>query len=149
MTLTEKVAYLKGLAEGLNLDKDAKETKLFEAMFDILEDMALTVNDIDEDLAAVEELVDCIDEDLDELEDIIYDDECDCDCGCSCDDDFDCDCGDELYEVECPSCGEAIYLDESMFDEEYIECPECGEKLELDIDFEDCDCDCDCCGDED
>ena len=84
MTLTEKVAYLKGLAEGLNLDKDAKETKLFEAMFDILEDMALTVNDIDEDLAAVEELVDCIDEDLDELEDIIYDDECDCDC-----------CGDE------------------------------------------------------
>jgi DNA-directed RNA polymerase subunit RPC12/RpoP len=151
MTLTEKVAYLKGLAEGLNLDKDAKETKLFEAMFDILEDMALTVNDIDEDLAAVEELVDCIDEDLDELEDIIYDDDCDCDCGCGCDDDFDCDCGDELYEVECPSCGEAIYLDESMFDEEYIECPECGEKLELDIDFEDCDCDCDCdcCDDED
>ena len=96
MTLTEKVAYLKGLAEGLNLDKDAKETKLFEAMFDILEDMALTVNDIDEDLAAVEELVDCIDEDLDELEDIIYDDDCDCDCGCGCDDDFDCDCGDEL-----------------------------------------------------
>lgn len=149
MTLTEKVAYLKGLAEGLNLDKDAKETKLFEAMFDILEDMALTVNDIDEDLAAVEELVDCIDEDLDELEDIIYDDDCDCDCGCGCDDDFDCDCGDELYEVECPSCGEAIYIDESMFDEEYIECPECGEKLELDIDFEDCDCDCDCCDDED
>ena len=149
MTLTEKVAYLKGLAEGLNLDKDAKETKLFEAMFDILEDMALTVNDIDEDLAAVEELVDCIDEDLDELEDIIYDDDCDCDCGCGCDDDFDCDCGDELYEVECPSCGEAIYLDESMFDEEYIECPECAEKLELDNDFEDCDCDCDCCDDED
>jgi hypothetical protein len=149
MTLTEKVAYLKGLAEGLNLDKDAKETKLFEAMFDILEDMALTVNDIDEDLAAVEELVDCIDEDLDELEDIIYDDDCDCGCGCDCDDDFDCDCGNELYEVECPSCGEAIYLDESMFDEEYIECPECGEKLELDIDFEDCDCDCDCCDDED
>ncbi len=148
MTLTEKVAYLKGLAEGLNLDKDAKETKLFEAMFDILEDMALTVNDIDEDLAAVEELVDCIDEDLDELEDIIYDDDCDCGCGCDCDDDFDCDCGNELYEVECPSCGEAIYLDESMFDEEYIECPECGEKLELDIDFEDCDCDCDCCDDE-
>lgn len=147
MTLTEKVAYLKGLAEGLNLDKDAKETKLFEAMFDILEDMALTVNDIDEDLAAVEELVDCIDEDLDELEDIIYDDEDDyCDCGC-------CDDEEELYEVECPSCGEAIYLDESMFDEEYIECPECGEKLELDIDFEDCDCDCDCgcdcCDDED
>ncbi|MBR6552757.1 MAG: hypothetical protein IKT89_07955 [Clostridia bacterium] len=159
MTLTEKVAYLKGLAEGLNLDENAKETKLFNAMFDILEEMALTVNEIDEDLATVEEYVECIDEDLDELEEFIYDDECDCGCGCG----SDCDCGcqeglpctcgccdddDELYEVECPSCGEAIYLDESMFDEEYIECPECGEKLELDIDFEDCDCDCSCCEDD-
>ncbi len=144
MTLTEKVAYLKGLAEGLNLDKDAKETKLFEAMFDILEEMALTVNEIDEDLAAVEEYVDSIDEDLDELEAFIYDEDEDDFCDC---------CDDEMYEVECPSCGEAIYLDESMFDEDYIECPECGEKLELDIDFDDCDCGCDCgcdcCDDED
>jgi DNA-directed RNA polymerase subunit RPC12/RpoP len=146
MTLTEKVAYLKGLAAGLDLDKDTKEAKIFDAMFDILEDMALTISDIDEDLSACEDLVDAIDEDLDELEEYIFDDEDfddDCDC-CCCDD-------EELYEVECPSCGEAIYLDESMFDEEYIECPECGEKLELDIDFEDCDCDCDCdcCDDED
>lgn len=143
MTLTEKVAYLKGLAAGLDLDKDSKETKIFEAMFDILEDMALTVSDIDEDLSTVEDLVDAIDEDLDELEEYIY---CDED-----EDDF-CCCGDEddLYEVECPSCGEEIYLDDEMLDEEFIECPACGEKLELDIDFDDCDCDCGCdCCDED
>lgn len=140
MTLTEKVAYLKGLAAGLDLDKESKEAKIFEAMFDILEDMALTVSDIDEDLSAVEDLVDAIDEDLDELEEYIYcdeDDDC-CDC-CDCED-------DELYEVECPSCGEEIYLDDEMLDEEFIECPACGEKLELDIDFDDCcDCGCDCC----
>ena len=141
MTLTEKVAYLKGLAEGLDLDKDTKEAKLFDAIFDILEDMALTVSDIDEDLSACEDLVDAIDEDLDELEEYIFceDDDCDCfddDC-CCCDD-------DELYEVECPLCGEEILLDEEMLDEEVIECPGCGEKLELDIDFVDCDCDCDC-----
>ena len=68
MTLTEKVAYLKGLAAGLDLDKESKEAKIFDAMFEILEDMALTVTDIDEDLSSVEELVDAIDEDLDELE---------------------------------------------------------------------------------
>ena len=141
MTLTEKVAYLKGLAEGLDLDKDTKEAKLFDAIFDILEDMALTVSDIDEDLSACEDLVDAIDEDLDELEEYLFceDDDCDCfddDC-CCCDD-------DELYEVECPLCGEEILLDEEMLDEEVIECPGCGEKLELDIDFDDCDCDCDC-----
>lgn len=125
MTLTEKVAYLKGLAEGMNLDKDAKETKLFECVVDILEDMAGTVTELDEDLAEVEDYVDEIDEDLGDVESLVYDDECDC-----C-------CGDETYEVECPSCGETIYLDDAMLDEECIECPSCGEKLELDIDFGD------------
>lgn len=148
MTLTEKVAYLKGLAEGLDLNKDTKEAKIFEAMFDILEDMALTINDIDEDLSACEDLVDAIDEDLDELEEYIFDedyDEFDDDCDCCCCDD------DELYEIECPLCGEEIILDYDMLDEEVIECPGCGEKLELDVEFDDCDCDCDCgcCDDED
>ncbi len=142
MTLTEKVAYLKGLAAGLDLDKDSKETKIFEAMFDILEDLALTVSDIDEDLAEVEDFVDELDEDLADIEEYVYCEEDD-DC-CCCDD-------EELYEVECPSCGEEIYLDDEMLDEEFIECPACGEKLELDIEFDDCDCgcdDCDCCNDD-
>ncbi len=145
MTLTEKVAYLKGLAEGLNLDENAKETKLFNVMVDILEEMALSINDIDEDLAAVEELADCLDADLCDLEDIIYDEECDCDCDCDCcdDDDCDCCCGDELYAIDCPSCGEEIYLDEEVFDEGFLDCPACGETLELDFVPEDCDCDCD------
>lgn len=147
MTLTEKVAYLKGLAAGLDLDKDTKEAKIFDAMFDILEDMALTISDIDEDLSACEDLVDAIDEDLDELEEYIFEDEDfydDDDC-CCCDD-------EELYEIECPLCGEEILLDDEMLDEEIIECPGCGERLELDIDFDDCECDCDCgcdCCDED
>ena len=62
MTLTEKVAYLKGLAEGLNLSKETPEGKIIAAMMDILDDMALTVADlcdqvdaIDEDLELVEE----------------------------------------------------------------------------------------------
>ena len=147
MTVSEKVAYIKGLAEGLDLDKDTKEAKLFEAMFDILEDMALTISDIDEDLSACEDLVDAIDEDLDELEEYIFEDEDFYD-----DDDDCCCCDEELYEVECPLCGEEILLDDEMLDEEIIECPGCGERLELDIDFDDCDCDCDCgcdCCDED
>lgn len=126
MTLTEKVAYLKGLAAGLELDKDAKETKIFEAIFDILDDLSLTVSDMDEDLSNVQELVDMIDKDLDDVESVVYDDD-----ECCCDDD------DEMYEVECPSCGEKIYLDEDMLDEDFIECPSCGEKLELDMDLDD------------
>ena len=36
MEISEKVAYLKGLAEGLNLDTDSKEGKLIAAIIDVL-----------------------------------------------------------------------------------------------------------------
>ena len=42
MTISEKVAYLKGLAEGLNIDIDkSKEGKLITVMIDILDDDTL------------------------------------------------------------------------------------------------------------
>ena len=34
MTVTEKVAYLKGLAEGLGIEEDSKEGKLLKAVMD-------------------------------------------------------------------------------------------------------------------
>ena len=37
MEISEKVAYLKGLAEGLNLDTDSKEGTLIAAIIDVLE----------------------------------------------------------------------------------------------------------------
>ena len=41
MEITEKVAYLKGLAEGMELDTGKKEGKLLSAIIDVLEDIAL------------------------------------------------------------------------------------------------------------
>ena len=40
MEILEKVAYMKGLAEGLGLDGQTKEGKLLTVMMDILDDMA-------------------------------------------------------------------------------------------------------------
>ena len=40
MELFEKVAYLKGLAEGLALDTETKEGKLIAAIIDVLDDMS-------------------------------------------------------------------------------------------------------------
>ena len=141
MTVTEKVAYLKGLVEGLDFDKDDKETKVINAVLDVLEDLALAVSDLDDEMALVTEQLDEVDEDLAELEDIFYD-ECD-DCDCDCDDC--CDCDEDMYEVECPSCGEVIYFDGEIIEDGEAECPNCGESLEFDLEF---DCDCDCCEDE-
>ena len=142
MTVTEKVAYLKGLAEGLALDAAKPETKIINAMLDVLDELALTVTDLEDGMDLISEQLDAVDEDLDELESFVYEELDDCDC---CDDD-DCDCGccgddEEYYDVECPSCGEVICVDGEILDEGSINCPNCNELLEFEID---CDCDCDC-----
>ena len=48
MELMEKVAYLKGLMNGMELDPDKKETKLFNAILDTLDEMASTVTALEE-----------------------------------------------------------------------------------------------------
>ena len=53
MNLTEKVAYLKGLMDGMEIDLETKEGKLFAAIADVLEDLALSVSDLDDDFAGL------------------------------------------------------------------------------------------------
>lgn len=154
MTLSEKISYIRGLADGLELDNDKKEVKVLNAIIDLLDDMALAVESTEELYDELVEQVDAIDEDLTTLEDDFYDD-CDCDC-CDCDDcDDDCDCCDcyddeeAYYEVTCGKCEEQICVSEDVLLEGEITCPNCGELLEFDFSGlcdDDCDCDC-CCGD--
>ena len=140
MNISEKVAYIKGLAEGLNLDDTTKEGKLLSAIIDILDDVAVEIDDIEDTVVDMAEQLDAVDEDLASIEEIIYEDDED-------EDDDDCCCceDDEVYEVECPACHDVIYLDEDMLDQEGIDCPNCGTPLEFDFD---CCCDDDdcCCG---
>lgn len=138
MTITEKVAYLKGLAEGLALDEAKPETKIIKAMMDVLDDIALTVSDLEDGMDLLSEQLDAVDEDLDELEGYVYEDLDDCCCDDCCDEDDE----EEYYDVECPSCGEVICVDRDILEEGSINCPKCNELLEFEID-----CDCDCCDD--
>lgn len=130
MALSEKVAYLKGLAEGLALDTETKEGKLINAIIDILEDVAYDIEDIEENALDLAEEIDAISADLGDVEEIVYDEYDDED-----DDDDERDDEDEMYSVVCPSCNEEIVVDEDILDLGEIECPNCGEKLEFD--FED------------
>ncbi len=141
MTITEKTAYLKGLLEGLKIDENTNEGKLLAALVDTVNDLALEIADIQEqtdaindELDGIEESLDAfdkefdsIDEDLDEIYDIL--DGCDCMSG---DDYSDEDEDDEYYEVECPTCGEKIVLDDDLLAEGGMKCPACGEELEFD-----------------
>ena len=113
MTISEKVAYVKGLAEGLGVDKEEKTGKIISEMLAILSDVADKLDGVKDDCENLKQYVEEIDEDLEVLEDEVYgdgdcccdddccDDDCcddyeddDCGCGCGCEDDDDCDCCD-------------------------------------------------------
>ena len=112
MTLKEKVAYIKGLSDGLNLDTNTAEGKILAAMMDLLEDMASDIEDIEESIDYLGDYVEEVDKDLGELEEFCYEDDCDC---CDCDN-CDCDCDD----CDCLAC-----LDEEFeFDDEDEEAEE-------------------------
>ena len=145
MTLTEKVAYLKGLMEGLNMNKDTAEGKVLCAMADILEDMSTSVVDLEDSMAEAQGYLDELDDDLADVEDIVYDDEDDDDYYDDDDDDEDFIDDDDFIEVECPYCGETVYFDDSV-DPDDIVCPACNESFSCICDECDGGCDdCDAC----
>ena len=141
MTLSERAAYIKGLAEGMELDTASKEGKVIAALIELCSDMAEEIAALDERVDTVHAYCEELDEDLGEVEELLLeDDDCDCDdCDCCCCDDdcdCDCDCDEEYFEVECPSCGETVCFDSSI-DPEELTCPACGEKFECLIAEED------------
>lgn len=125
--ISEKVAYLDGLMEGLNL-KDDKYAKLFSAIVDTLDVIAEEISDHEDILDDLEDSVDEIFENLDEYDEILFDEDYDED-----DPDYDPDdIDDDFFEVVCPNCGETIYFDEDMLDSpDGLICPNCNEPVEL------------------
>ena len=140
MTNSERASYIRGLMDGLELDPKAKETKVLNAMVELLDDLCLSMEELEDGFAELGEQVDEIDEDLGTLEEDYYD--LDGECGCHCHDDED-DFDDAMFEVTCPNCGDTIELNDEMLEEGSIVCPGCGETLEFDFDDDD-DCGCGC-----
>ena len=150
MSLKEKVAYLKGLAEGLGFDDESKEGKLFSALIDTISDMAEEIQELSDNALDIGEELDAISDDLADVEEFLFDDDFDEDDEFSFgdfddeddDDDDECDCafcsgGDFSYQIECPKCGVAIELSESDLANGSASCASCGEELDLDFDDED------------
>ena len=141
MGVSEKVAYLKGLAEGLGLDAESKEGKLFAAIIDVLDEMAEEILDLEEEMADIEEGLDAVSDDLSEVEETLYELEDEFDDDDDEDEEYDdegFDFGDEdstIYEVEC-ACGNIINFDEETLEEGSIVCDECGELLEFSLEDE-------------
>ncbi len=124
----EKLAYLKGLVDGLNLNDDKKDTKVIKYLMELLEDIVV-------DMDSLEQQVNEVDEDLGLIEQDLYEGDDDCCCGHDAAPAKQSKSKDELYyEVTCPTCGDTICLDEDLINVGEMECPNCGEKLEFDLD---------------
>ena len=126
MGISEKVAYLKGLAEGLALDTESKEGKLIAAIIDVLDDMAEKFADVEDELCDVEDGLDAVSDDLSDVEETLYfalDD----------DEDEDDEDDDELFVTTCPECEEEVVFDETVLEDGEVVCPNCGAKLEFDL----------------
>ena len=126
MGISEKVAYLKGLMEGLNIDEQTNEGKLFAAIVDVLDEIALEIEDLTDEVMELGDGLDVVSDDLSDVEDIVYDDDDD-------DDDDDEDEEEECYATTCPECEEEIYFDDTVLEDGALLCPNCGAKLEFDL----------------
>lgn len=148
--LTERVSYLRGLVDGINLDKNTPESRIFDEIIELLDDIATSVEGLDEKQNELEEEIAVAQDDIVDLNDYVdtldpdYDPEDDED-----DDEFE-DVEEEEYydEFECPNCGEILPIDEALLESDEditLTCPGCGEVVT--ISFEDEDDDAECTGD--
>ena len=132
MGISEKVAYLKGLMEGMNLSADSNEGKLFRAIVDVLDEIALEVEDLTDEVMELGDGLDVISDDLSDVEDVLFDEDDFDDYDDEDDEDEDEDDEDECYATTCPECEEEIFFDDSVLEDGKVECPNCGATLEFD-----------------
>ena len=140
MTITEKIAYIQGLFDGLGLDKsESGEARVLSEMLDVMKEMGAQLEEVDATLDEFGEEIDAISDDLSDVEDAVFEDEDDED-----DDDEEEDLDEDFFEVDCPNCGETLVIDDNVLEAGSVDCPACGEKFALSFDDE-CGGDC-CCG---
>jgi len=157
MTIREKVAYLEGLAEGMDIEA-TENGKIFAAIIDTLADMADEIEELNENALDIGEELDAISDDLAEVEDFLLDDDYiddedfdfdfdEEDDDYDDDEDYGCDgCGGDssfTIDVNCPECNAEIELDEEDIANESVTCPACRKLIELEIDEVDVDDDFD------
>ncbi len=119
--LTDRISYLKGLAEGMKLNTEKDSNRLILEMIDVLGEVGDAFEALAEAHAELDEFVESIDEDLAELEDAFFEDEEEDESG---------DEEEDLIQYECPHCGEIIEIDPDDVDfEEDAVCPSCGKEL--------------------
>lgn len=113
-SITEKVSYLQGLYEGLNVSDSGSSGKIISGMLQVMEEMADTVEAMQQEISNLQEYIDDMDDEILELEEKIW--------GTDSDD-------QDIVELKCLKCGEQLYFETHILDDDdvlEITCPNCN-----------------------
>lgn len=132
MTITEKVAYIQGLFDGLKLDTEKSgEARILSEVLDVLREVGLQLDGIDTAMDQFDEELDTLEDTVADLEEAVFDDMDETDA------DFDGEDEEEdFFEIPCPTCGEELVVDDEALAAGLVECPTCGGKFALSFDDE-------------
>ena len=148
MSISKRITYLKGMAEGLGLGNGTKEERVLQLMIGILEEMSDEIEALSANVLVLDDDVSSILDDVLELENALTDD-------------FDEEPplfapqlshtvntqanqaapqvskvdvhAPQFYVVNCPRCDDEITLDEDVLGFGHVDCPTCNERLEFDL----------------
>ena len=123
MTAIEKIAFLKGLVEGSDLNLGKKEKK-------IVDEALSTLSTMEEEMSEMKERIDYLTDMLQQLMETIED--ATEDLSMFYDEDY-----DDPIEIDCPNCGDSVIIDDEDCDDGVVLCGNCGHKIDLDSFFED------------
>ena len=134
MTISEKVAYIQGLYDGLGLDGEKSgEARILAELLDVMKEVGQRLDGVDTILDSFDEELDALGDSVADLEDAVFDDEDEED-EFSFDSDGDLD--EDFFEIPCPTCGEDLVVDDETLAAGVVDCPACGGKFALSFEDE-------------
>ena len=135
MTISEKVAYIQCLYDGLGLDGEKSgEARILSEVLDVLKEVGQQLDGMDAAMDEFDEELDALSDTVADLEEAVFDDEEEDDGFNILEDD---DLDEDFFEIPCPSCGEDLVVDDEALAAGVVDCPACGGKFALSFEDED------------
>ena len=132
MTISEKVAYIQGLYDGLGLDGEKSgEARIISEMLDVLKEVGQQLDGMDAAMDQFDEDLDTLEDTVADLEEAVFDDEDEPDDSFGGYDD-----DEDFFVIPCPTCEEELVIDDEALAAGVVDCPSCGGKFALSFDDE-------------
>ena len=125
MTVSEKVAYIRGLYDGLELDGEKSgEARILSEVLDVLGQIGSQMDGMDASTSRLFDELDDLRDSVAALENAVFDED-------------DGDTDEDFFEIPCPTCGENLVVDDEALAAGVVNCPACGGKFALSFEDKD------------